>query len=55
VLDLFRALASSGTTVVIATHERDITRLVDRKVEVADGSLASIMAPAPAGVPAARR
>src|SRR5579872_3904875 len=32
VLDLFRKMASSGTTVVIATHERDITRLVDRKV-----------------------
>jgi putative ABC transport system ATP-binding protein len=39
VLNLFRAMASSGTTVVIATHERDITRLVDRKVEVADGGL----------------
>ena len=39
VLDLFRAMASSGTTVVIATHERDITRLVDRRVEVADGAL----------------
>src|ERR1700685_1995826 len=34
VLDLFRALTASGTTVVIATHERDITCLVDRKVEV---------------------
>src|ERR1700722_12376350 len=55
VLHLFRALASSGTTVVIATHERDITRLVDRKVEVADGSLASAMAPVPAEVPEARR
>jgi len=39
VLELFRALAISGTTVMIATHERDITRLVDRKVEVADGAL----------------
>jgi putative ABC transport system ATP-binding protein len=39
VLDLFRRMASAGTTVVIATHERDITRLADRKVEVADGSL----------------
>lgn len=39
VLDLFRRMAGSGTTVVIATHERDITRLVDQKVEVADGSL----------------
>src|ERR1035441_8395945 len=55
VLDLFRALASSGTTVVIATHERDITRLADRKVEVTDGSLASAMAPTPAEVPEGRR
>ena len=55
VLDLFRALASSGSTVVIATHEHDITRLVDRKVEVADGSLASAMTPTPAEVPEARR
>jgi len=50
VLDLFRALASSGTTVVIATHERDITRLADRKVELADGALAT-----PAQIPEARR
>lgn len=50
VLDLFRAMASSGTTVVIATHERDITRLVDRKVEVADGSLVAATAPTPAAV-----
>lgn len=40
VLDLFRAMARSGTTVMIATHERDISGLVDRKVEVADGGLA---------------
>jgi putative ABC transport system ATP-binding protein len=40
VLDLFRMLASAGTTVVIATHERDITRIVDRKIEIADGRLA---------------
>lgn len=39
VLDLFRTMADSGTTVVIATHERDITRLVDRKVALADGAL----------------
>jgi len=36
---------------VIATHERDITRLVDRKVEVADGSLASAMTSTPAELP----
>ncbi len=55
VLDLFRAMASSGTTVVIATHERDITRLVDRKVEVADGHLVATTASTPAAVLEARR
>jgi putative ABC transport system ATP-binding protein len=39
VLALFREMASSGTTVVIATHERDIACVVDRRVEVADGVL----------------
>ena len=48
VLELFLALAISGTTVVIATHESDITRLVDRKVEVADGALVAATAPASA-------
>jgi putative ABC transport system ATP-binding protein len=37
VLGLFRALASAGTTVVIATHERDIASLIDRTVHIADG------------------
>jgi putative ABC transport system ATP-binding protein len=54
VLDLFRTMARSGTTVVIATHERDITRLVDRKVEVADGGLVASTASTPAAVPEAR-
>jgi putative ABC transport system ATP-binding protein len=39
VLALFREVASSGTTVVIATHERDITCVVDRRIEMADGVL----------------
>ena len=52
VLDLFRRMSSAGTTVVIATHERDITRLVDRKVEVADGCL---IANTPTEVSEARR
>ena len=37
VLDLLRALAAQGTTVVVATHERDIARLASRVVELADG------------------
>jgi putative ABC transport system ATP-binding protein len=39
ILDLFREMASVGTTVVIATHERDIAPLIDRKVELVDGAL----------------
>ena len=41
VLDLFRRMASAGTTVVVATHERDIARVADRTVELFDGRLGS--------------
>jgi putative ABC transport system ATP-binding protein len=37
VLTLFRSLAGGGTTVLIATHERDIAGVVDRTVSIADG------------------
>ncbi len=37
VLTLFRGLAGAGTTVLIATHERDIANVVDRTVQIADG------------------
>jgi len=37
VLELFRRMATAGTTVLIATHERDIAHLIDRTVEMADG------------------
>ncbi len=40
VLDLFRKLTDRGTTVVIATHERDISGLIDRTIELVDGRLA---------------
>lgn len=40
ILDLFRALANQGTTVVIATHEPDIVRVSDRKIQIADGAIA---------------
>jgi putative ABC transport system ATP-binding protein len=41
ILNLFRAMSSAGTTVVIATHERDIARLVDRTLIITDGALAA--------------
>jgi putative ABC transport system ATP-binding protein len=37
ILNLFRDLANQGTTVVIATHEADITRVIDRRIEISDG------------------
>ena len=40
VLDLFRKLIDLGTTVIIATHERDISG-IDRTVELVDGAIAS--------------
>src|SRR5262247_186060 len=40
VLDLFRKLIDLGTTVVIASHERDISG-IDRTVELVDGEIAS--------------
>jgi putative ABC transport system ATP-binding protein len=39
ILDLFRDMANRGTTVIIATHEADIARVIDRKIEISDGSL----------------
>ena len=39
ILDLFRDLANQGTTVVIATHEADIARVIDRRIEISDGAL----------------
>ena len=39
VLGIFRALADQGVAVVIATHERDLASLVDRRIEIADGAI----------------
>jgi len=41
ILDLFRGMANEGTTVVIATHEADISTVIDRTVEISDGTLVS--------------
>jgi putative ABC transport system ATP-binding protein len=40
VLSLFRGLADSGKTVLIATHERDIAGLATRVLTLADGRVA---------------
>jgi putative ABC transport system ATP-binding protein len=39
ILDLFRDMANRGTTVIIATHEADIARVIDRRIEISDGIL----------------
>jgi len=39
ILDLFRYMANEGTTVVIATHEAGIARVIDRRIEISDGTL----------------
>jgi putative ABC transport system ATP-binding protein len=39
ILDLFRNMANQGTTVVIATHEADIARVIDRRIEISDGEI----------------
>ena len=39
ILDLFRDMANRGITVVIATHEADIARVIDRRIEIADGAI----------------
>ena len=39
ILDLFRDMANRGTTVVIATHESDIARVIDRRIEISDGKI----------------
>jgi len=41
VFDLLREMATAGTTVLIATHEADIARGIDRTIEISDGALIS--------------
>jgi putative ABC transport system ATP-binding protein len=38
-LSLFRALADAGTTVLMVTHERDVSAWADRTVTITDGNI----------------
>jgi putative ABC transport system ATP-binding protein len=44
-LELFRALAAEGRTVVIATHEREISRLATRTIALSDGRVRGVAQP----------
>jgi putative ABC transport system ATP-binding protein len=40
-MHLFAELASEGKTVVMVTHERDLTRFFTRTITLADGEIVS--------------
>ncbi len=44
VLDLLASLARAGRTVLMVTHERDVTRIADRVVTLSDGRVVSCVA-----------
>ncbi len=46
ILELFAGLAAAGTTVLIVTHEREISRVVDRLVVLRDGGVEADERPA---------
>ncbi|KAB8188058.1 ABC transporter ATP-binding protein [Microbispora catharanthi] len=53
VLELFRGLTRDGTTVVMVTHERDVSRFATRQVTLADGRIVDdrpTCAPAASGI-----
>ncbi|MCE9574452.1 MAG: ABC transporter ATP-binding protein [Deltaproteobacteria bacterium] len=52
VLAVFAALVARGTTVVMVTHERDVSRFASRTIALADGALVpDAVAGAPSGAP----
>lgn len=51
VLSLFRDLAREGKTVLMVTHERDVTAFVTRSVTLADGRIVGREQPEPERVP----
>jgi len=41
ILELLRAQAEAGTTVLVVTHNREISRVADRVVELSSGRIVS--------------
>ena len=39
VMEIFQELNSEGTTIVMVTHERELTRMTHRVVEIKDGEI----------------
>lgn len=54
VLALLAALAQRGKTVLMVTHERDVSRIADRVITLADGRLVDNVRMAPATTPRVR-
>jgi len=54
VLALLAALAQRGKTVLMVTHERDVSRIADRVITLADGHLVDNVRMAPATTPRVR-
>ena len=38
-MEIFQELNSEGTTIVMVTHERELTRMTHRVVEIKDGEI----------------
>ena len=49
ILDLFRELNASGTTVVVITHDDDVAQRADRTITIRDGRITADVARAVAG------
>jgi putative ABC transport system ATP-binding protein len=54
ILQLLRDEASSGATVIVVTHNREIARMADRVVKMSSGRIVSDGPPADGPVPVAQ-
>jgi putative ABC transport system ATP-binding protein len=42
ILDIFRRINSSGSTIILITHEEQIARHADRTIKLLDGEIVSV-------------